>query len=98
MCAFLLLEPRLLSVPWTDLLIQLLAQGIFVAILGLYFYAESARRLGAPKAAIFGSLTPVLTVMLSAPLLAETPPALTLAGVVLVTAGVFVVLMGSRST
>lgn len=95
---FLLLEPQLLSVPWTDLLIQLLAQGICVAILGLYFYAESARRLGAPKAAMFGSLTPVLTVMLSAPLLAETPPALTLAGVVLVTAGVFVVLMGSRST
>lgn len=93
---FLVFEPRLMEAPWQDVAVQVLAQGIGVAILGLFFYAEASRRLGAPRAAVFGSLTPACSVLLSAPLLGEIPTSLTLLGVVLVTAGVGVVVMGAR--
>ncbi len=94
---FMVLEPQLLSAPWRDLVIQVLAQGVFVAILGLFFYAESARRLGAPRAAMFGSLAPALSVMMSVPFLGELPTTLTLVGVVLVTGGVVAVVTGARA-
>jgi drug/metabolite transporter (DMT)-like permease len=94
---FLVFEPRLISAPWQDVAVQVLAQGIGVAILGLFFYAEAARRLGAPRAAVFGCLTPACSVLLSAPLLGEIPSSLTLVGVGLVTAGVVVVVMGART-
>jgi drug/metabolite transporter (DMT)-like permease len=94
---FLVFEPRLMTAPWQDVAVQVLAQGVGVAILGLFFYAEAARRLGAPLAAVFGCLTPACSVLLSAPLLGEIPSSLTLLGVGLVTAGVVVVVMGART-
>ena len=94
---FFVFEPKLLSAPWSDVVVQVLAQGIVVAILGLFFYAESARRLGAARAAVFGSLTPALSVMMSVPFLGELPATLTLVGVVLVTGGVVVVVTGTRA-
>ena len=94
---FFLLEPRLLSAPVREVLFQVIAQGVFVSILGLYFYAEAARRLGAPRAAIFGALVPALSVIISLPVLAEFPSRTTLAGIALVTAGVMLVVIGKRS-
>lgn len=93
---FGLLQPRLLTAPIEDVLTQILAQGVGVAILGLFFYAEAARRLGATRAAMFGSLTPALSVILSIPLLGEVPSWTVLLGVALVTTGVAMVLVGKR--
>ena len=90
------LEPRLLTAPVVDVIVQVLAQGIGVAILGLFFYAEAARRLGATRAAVFGSLAPALSVILSIPLLGESPSQIVLIGVGLVTAGVLLVVTGKR--
>lgn len=90
------LQPKLLSAPIGDVLTQVLAQGLGVAILGLFFYAEAARRLGATRAAMFGSLTPALSVILSIPLLGEVPSRTVLLGVALVTTGVAMVLVGKN--
>lgn len=90
------LQPRLLSAPVADVALQVLAQGIGVAILGLFFYAEATRRLGATRAAVFGSLAPALSVVLSIPLLNESPSRIVLLGVVLVTAGVLMVVNGRK--
>jgi len=92
----LYLEPRILTAPIADVLFQVVAQGIGVAILGLYFYAEAVRRLGAPRAAVFGSLAPAFSVLLSIPILGETPSAITMAGILLVTGGVVLVVSAKR--
>lgn len=94
---FGLLEPRLFTAPIADVLLQAFMQGIGVAILGLVFFAEATRRLGATRAAMFGSLTPALTVILSIPLLREMPSKTVLLGVVLVTMGVTMVLRGKSA-
>jgi drug/metabolite transporter (DMT)-like permease len=94
---FLFLESRLFSAPLREVLFQVIAQGVFVSILGLYFYAEAVRRLGAPRASIFGSLVPALSVLLSIPLLGETLGWITLAGIALVTSGVILVVTSKRS-
>lgn len=93
---FLLLSPGIFSAPLRDVLFQVVAQGIFVAILAMFFYAEAVRRLGAPRAAIFGALAPGLAVLMGMPVLGEFPDYFTLAGIALVMAGVFLVVTGAR--
>lgn len=93
---FLWLQPKIFSAPVQDVMFQVVAQGIFVAILAMYFYAEAVRRLGAPRAAIFGALAPALAVLISMPVLDEFPSGLTLIGIVLVMAGVMLVVTGAR--
>ncbi|HEV7368032.1 DMT family transporter [Arenibaculum sp.] len=88
---FGLFQPNLLTASWSDVLFQGVVQGIGVAILGLYFYAEAVRRLGAPRAAVFGALTPGLAALLGIPLLGEIPSPATVIGIVLVTLGVMLV-------
>jgi drug/metabolite transporter (DMT)-like permease len=72
-------------------LFQAGAQGIGVAILGMFFYGEAVQRLGAPRAAIFGALAPALAVLIGIPVLGEIPRPSTLAGVILVMSGVYLV-------
>lgn len=88
---FLWLHPNLFTAAWQDVLFQTIAQGIAVAILGLLFYGDAVRRLGAPRAAIFGALAPALAALLGIPLLGEIPSELTMLGIVLVTSGVVLV-------
>jgi drug/metabolite transporter (DMT)-like permease len=94
---FLWLNPRIFTVPLRDVAFQGAAQGIGVAILGLYFYAEAVRRLGAPRAAIFGALAPALAVLISMPVLGEFPAWITLAGIAMVMAGVILVVTGKKA-
>lgn len=93
---FLLLEPRIFDAPRTDLLIQVLAQGIFVSILAMYFYAEAVRRLGAARAAIFGALVPALATLIGMVILDEIPTPISGTGIVLVMAGVLLVVSNPR--
>lgn len=90
-------DPKIFSVSSSDLVIQAIAQGICVAILGLYFYAEAVRRLGASRAAIFGSLTPALAVLIATFVLREIPPLTTLLGIAFVMSGVILVVTGVRN-
>ena len=87
----LFLPSNLLVAPWHDTAIQILAQGVGAAVLALFFYGEAVRRLGAPRAAILGSLTPGVAALLAVPALGETLDATTVIGIVLVTAGVMLV-------
>lgn len=93
---FLFLNPAIFSAPVRDVLFQVVAQGVCVAILAMFFYAEAVRRLGAPRAAIFGALAPALAVLMGMPLLDEFPSGGTLAGIALVMLGVLLVVMGAR--
>ena len=88
---FLFYDSNLLTAPWQEVLFQAFAQGIGIAMLGLWFYGEAVRRLGAPHGAIFGSLVPGLASLMAAPLLGEIPGPSTIVGIVLVSLGVVLV-------
>lgn len=88
---FLWLNPAIFSAPLPAVLFQVAAQGIGVAILGMYFYTQAIRRLGAPRAAIFGALAPAFAVLLGMPVLGEYPATVTLIGIAMVMAGVLMV-------
>lgn len=91
------LSPAIFSAPPVELGVQVLAQGIAVAILGMFFYTEAVRRLGAPRAAIFGALAPALAVLIGMAVLGEVPSPLTLVGIALVMGGVVMVVTGKRA-
>lgn len=79
-----------------ELLVQALAQGMGMALLGLYFYTVAVARLGAPRAAIFLALVPPLSTVLGIVFLDEHPTSFALAGIVLVMVGVVAVVFGAR--
>ncbi|VTU25504.1 DMT family transporter [Variovorax sp. RA8] len=93
---FLWLKPNIFEAPLSTVAFQVLAQGVAVAILGMFFYTEAVRRLGAPRAAIFGALAPALAVLIGMFVLDEVPAPLTLAGIGLVMTGVALVVTGAR--
>lgn len=80
-----------------ELIVQALAQGMGMALLGLYFYTVAVARLGAPRAAIFLALVPPFSTMLGIVFLDEHPSAFVLAGIALVMAGVVAVVFGARA-
>lgn len=92
---FLGFTPNIFTAPPSAVGFQVVAQGILVAILGMYFYTEAVRRLGAPRAAIFGALAPALAVLIGAVFLGEVPAWLTLVGIGLVMSGVALVVTGA---
>ena len=94
---FLFLSPGIFTAPVRDVLFQVAAQGICVAILAMFFYAQAVRLLGAPRAAIFGALAPALAVLFGIPVLGEVPDVATLTGIVLVMAGVVLVVTGAKA-
>lgn len=94
---FLWLKPNIFTAPPAEVAFQVLAQGIAVAILGMFFYTEAVRRLGAPRAAIFGALAPALAVVIGMVVLKEVPAWLTLVGIALVMCGVAFVVTGGRA-
>jgi hypothetical protein len=53
--------------------LQVFTQAVVSAIGGLYFYGQSIRRLGASRAAVITSFTPVAVALLGIPLLREFP-------------------------
>jgi drug/metabolite transporter (DMT)-like permease len=79
---------HLLDVPVTEVMTQAFMQGVVAAIVALFFFGEAVRRLGASRAAILGSFTPVFAALLAIPLLGEFPSHLTWAAIVIVCTGV----------
>ncbi len=63
-------------------------QGVVAGVIALFLFGEAVRRLGASRAAVLGSLTPVLVAMLGMPLLGEFPSRLTWLAIIAVSAGV----------
>ena len=74
--------------PFDVVAVQVLLEGIGVGLVSTISYAHAVARLGADRAAIAGSLTPVVAALLAVPLLGEVPPASSLLGMALILAGV----------
>ncbi len=91
------LKPNIFMAPPAAVAFQVVAQGLAVAILGMYFYTEAVRRLGAPRAAIFGALAPALAVLIGVIILKEVPAWSTVAGMALVMSGVGLVVTGGHA-
>jgi drug/metabolite transporter (DMT)-like permease len=79
-----------------ELLVQALAQGVGMALLGIYFYAVAVARLGAQRAAIFLALVPPISTVLGIVFLNEHPADVAIAGIVLVMIGVLAVVFGPQ--
>ncbi len=71
-----------------DIALFLVVQGLGVGLCAGLLYAFAIRRLGAERASVVGSLSPVAVVLLAIPLLGERPTVAVLVGVPLITAGV----------
>ncbi|MET9803898.1 DMT family transporter [Streptomyces sp. NPDC006368] len=71
-----------------DIALFLVVQGLGVGLCAGLLYAFAIRRLGAERASVVGSLSPVAVVLLAIPLLDEAPTLSVLVGVPLITAGV----------
>lgn len=93
---FLWLHPKIFTAPPHVVVFQAVAQGIGVAIAGLYFYAEAVRRLGPTRAAMFGALVPALAILIGIPALDESPAWMAAMGIALVMGGVLLVVLGTR--
>jgi drug/metabolite transporter (DMT)-like permease len=76
------------QVSWLELGLQCLSQGILSGVVALLAYGVAVRRLGAPRAAVFISLTPVIATLIAIPVLGERPDVATTAGIVAVSLGV----------
>ena len=80
---------HLAQVPFADLTVQLIFQGIVVTIISLVLYGRAVLILGAPGGSAFGALVPALSALLSIPLLKEWPTTSGWVGIVLISAGVY---------
>ena len=80
------------AAPWRDLVIQGVFQGVLSAVVALLFYTRAVAILGAARGAVFAALVPAFSLLVAIPLLRETPTALQLAGVAVVTVGMLLAL------
>ena len=86
----LALPIHMARVPFAELVLQALYQGVLVGVVALYLYARSVATLGAAKATLFLPLVPVATAAASALLLAETPSPTELIGMAIVVTGMLI--------
>ncbi len=84
----------------SDIFYMLILQGIIIAILALLLFNLAIRLIGAPQAAAFGALTPVLALLGGVCLLGESISVVKIAGVIIVSVGVFLAsgVMPARGT
>ena len=68
---------------------MLVLQGIIIAILALLLFNLAIGLLGAPQAAAFGALTPVMALLGGVWFLDESISLVKITGVIIVSAGVF---------
>ncbi len=86
---FLFLEPALLSAAPRSLLFAMLYQGVLSSVVSLIAYTRAVAILGASRAAAFASLNPVIGLLIAIPVLGESPSALDILGIFMVSAGVY---------
>lgn len=80
--------PKLLTAPWGDVAMQVLWQGILAGLLGLLSFTAAVSHLGPSKAALSGSLVPLISAVGAAWLLGEALGGTTLALILVVVCGV----------
>jgi drug/metabolite transporter (DMT)-like permease len=85
----------LMQVPFVELAIQIVFQGVLVTIVSMLLYGRTLVLLGASRGATFSSLVPALSALIAIPLLAEWPSATDWLAIVLISTGVYLASGGS---
>jgi drug/metabolite transporter (DMT)-like permease len=80
---------RLAQVPLAELAVQAIFQGVVVTIVSLILYGRAVSMLGVSGGSAFGALVPALSALFAIPLLGEWPNETNWAGIVLISAGVY---------
>lgn len=80
---------RLARMPPADFAFQAVFQGVVVTIIALFLYGRAVAILGASRGAAFGALVPALSALFAIPLLGEWPNQTGWAGILLISAGVY---------
>jgi drug/metabolite transporter (DMT)-like permease len=83
------IDNRLLEASLTDLVGQAFYQGVVTAAVSLALFGRSIMLLGAPKAAAFVALVPVLAALMAIPALGEWPTSIDWLALGMITAGVY---------
>ncbi len=89
---FWLAGTRMLAAPNQELILQAVGQGVITGIIALALHARAVAYLGALKGALFQSLVPAFTLLLSVFLLGEKPVLTEVVAVAVVLLGVYVAL------
>lgn len=84
---FIITGSRLWHQPLNELLLQGLYQGLIAGVLAIITFTKTIEALGAPRAALFPAMVPVLSNLLAVPALGEPLTTTTIAGMVLITSG-----------
>ncbi|MEO9652157.1 MAG: DMT family transporter [Roseobacter sp.] len=86
---FMTPSAALLDAPWSDVALQVVAQGVLAGLIGLAAYGAAIRHLGASVAAVSGAVVPALTAAGGYFLLGEPLTWLTAIGVACVVGGIW---------
>ena len=89
---WLFLPSTLTSAPWQEIALQGIYQGLIAAFIAGTMIAYAARTLGSTRQSAIMSGAPALALLMAIPLLGEIPSWISVAGVVIVTAGILVTL------
>jgi drug/metabolite transporter (DMT)-like permease len=78
---------RLAQLPFAEVAVQAVFQGVLVTIVSLLLYGRTVAILGASAGAAFGALVPALSALFAIPVLGEWPNEPDWAGIILISAG-----------
>lgn len=81
---------HLAAVPFTHLAVQGVVQGLIQSVVTIMAYNRSIAILGVSRAVLFPAIVPAISVLIGVPTLREIPNALQIAGLVVVSVGMFV--------
>jgi drug/metabolite transporter (DMT)-like permease len=80
---------HLAAIPTSQLVIQLLVQGVLTGVVAVIFFTRAAELAGAARAGIFPALVPAATILIGIPVTGEWPTTIQLTGLALVSLGLF---------
>jgi drug/metabolite transporter (DMT)-like permease len=81
----------LLAQPPTTLVQQVVVQGVLSGVVAVYAFGRAVELLGAPRAAAFPALVPVVATLTGVPVTGEAPGTWQVLGLLIVTAGLLVI-------
>jgi drug/metabolite transporter (DMT)-like permease len=80
------------AVPWEEILLQAVYQGVVAGVLGMGCMGLAIKNLGADATSAYSSLVPGGAALLAIPILGEMPGPIAWAGMILVTGGILLAL------
>jgi drug/metabolite transporter (DMT)-like permease len=84
-------ESSLTAVPWRDVALQALVQGLLTPVISFVLYGRAISLLGASSGSAFAALAPAMTALLAIPILGEWPASIDWIAIVLISCGVYCV-------